>query len=201
MLAFEFDRARIRRQLKPYSLVLLAQCLFWFLAVCLWLFPVVHTPWIVGLLMICLLAMLRTCDDYNYWFGVLRSCLKRQGTALAVNRDGIIVNATGYPLGQLFWNEIEKMYPAEETLRLLAIGWKRMPVISRQRGLVVLLKDGTDFQSRCGSHWRIGSAFRNKSCRGKNRWLFIPEMMLTTTADDVMMRLNEFYTAQVRESE
>ena len=200
-MSIDFDRDRIQRQLKIYGAIVIAWYALLVLPLCLRSFTVFHTFWGELLLLLWLTACLSFCNVFAYltWLGVLRSCLKRRGAALAVNKEGIVVNATGYPLGQLFWTDIEKIYPADVNLGFSINRWKQSPGNFRQRGVVVLLKDGVDLQSRYKSAWRLTAAFQNKSCQGKNRWLFIPELMLTATADDLIVRLNEFYIAQVRD--
>ena len=123
--------------------------------------------------------------------------LKRRGAALVVNHTGIVDNATEYVLGQIAWAEIEKMYPSVLATPLLTNWWK-MPTVDRQRGVVVVLKDGVDFHSRTGRRARfVKSALNTRFGPDKSRWLFIPEMLLATTAGDVIRRLNEFYVTQV----
>lgn len=184
MLAFEFDRDRIRQQFNASQIILVS------FALCgmLWgVFRLHHLFWVCDLIAVLFLVTVFSSSAYLRRHDLLARCCKRSGPALIVNPDGIIVNALSQTSGQIAWQDIEKMYPMELTERLFQSNWQKMPVVSKQRGLAIILKTGTDFQQR----------YRD-SGRWKVQWLFIPEMMLTTTADGVIGRLNEFYIAQVR---
>lgn len=186
MLAFEFDRAGIRQQYKTCRVILLS------FALCgvLWgVFLTHHLFWACNLLGILVLVTVFSSSAFVRRHDLLARCWKRQEPALIVNPEGIIVNALSQPSGQIAWQDIEKMYPTELTERLFRSIWQKMPVVSKQRGLAIILKAGTDFQRRYRDSgiWKV-------------EWLFIPETLLTTTADDVMVRLNKFYVTQVREA-
>ena len=202
MIAFEFDRPKMRRRLAAYSVILLGGL---GLVTLLGLFSSSHhgsagrswTWWLVLVLMALLEVRLL---DYVLWVGVLIRGLRRQKAAFVVNEAGIIDNASESAVGQLAWGEIEKMYPSNWNSRLLLNWWKRMPVISRQRGVVVVLKDDVDLQHcLAGKSKLVRSLMRQWYESGRGRWLFIPEMAIAVTADEMMTRLNDFYATQVRE--
>ena len=187
MLAFEFDRARIRQQFNIYQKALLLVSLFFLVCGGLWFaYRIHHRFWASDLAAV--LVLVTACASssaISRQHDLLMRCWKRSGPALVVNANGIIVNALNQPSGQITWQDIEKMYPMELKERLFRSTWEKMPMLSKQRGLAIILKTGTDFQRsyRDSGIWKV-------------HWLFIPELLLTTTADDVMIRLNEFYIAQ-----
>ena len=196
MIAFDFDRAKMGRRLATYSAILLGGFAFMFLGL-----PLSHsvgTGWEWSILALTLLVVMHVLP-YLLWVGIITRGLRRKGAAIIVNQIGIIDNASDYTLGQLGWEEIEKMYPWDWKSRLLSDRWEKMPVLSKERGIVVELKDGVDLQRLLlGKPRFIRSLTRPWYVGGRGRWLFIPEMVLTVTADDLMTRLNDFYTTQVR---
>ena len=200
MIAFEFDRTKMRRKLTMYSALLIG----WAVSVALlynWVIPYTKsiscTRYIV---MVVVLLAFGNFLEYLRWIGIFGRGLRRQGKALVVNNLGIMDNATDYTLGQLTWAEIEKMYPWNRTTRLFGNRWQKMPVICRERGIVIYLKEGVSLQTRLQSKsWIRRSSFEAEWSQGK-RWLFISESLLDTPADELMRRLNAFYVAQVRTS-
>ena len=191
MLAFEFDHAGIRQHFNIYQKALLLVSLFFLVCGGLWLaYRIHHRFWASDLAAV--LVLITTCaasSALSRKHDLFGRCWKRSGPALIVNPDGIIVNALNQPSGQIVWQDIEKMYPTDLEERLFGSTWQRMPMVSKQRGLAIILKTETNFQRRYRDSgiWKV-------------QWLFIPETLLTTTADDLMVRLNEFYVAQVRGS-
>ncbi len=194
MISFDFDRAKMRRRLSVYSAIVLGAIVFG-----VTLFHVAGRGWAEWAVLGLVYALLPSYFGTMQWVGVLVRGLKRADEAVCVNQKGLVDNASGYALGQLAWDEIEKMYPSDLDIRLFASWWDRMPVISKQRGVVVMLKDGVDFQ-RClrGKPKLIQSLSRPWYAAGRRRWLFIPEMALAVTADELMTRLNAFYIAEMR---
>jgi hypothetical protein len=197
MIAFDFDRAKMRRRLATYSVVLLAGIAFMFFG--LSLSHLVGQGWVGWLVLTLIIVVEVHLLDYAVWVGVLGRGLRRKEPALVINETGIIDNASDIAPGQLAWGEIEKMYPCDLNSRLLLNWWTKMPVISKQRGITVILKGGVDLQ-RCltGKPKFVQSLTRQWHVSGRGRWLFIPEMALAVTADEAMQRLNDFYTTQVR---
>lgn len=198
MISFDFDRAKMRRRLAAYSAIFLGGIVFLAVSGGLVLSRV-GKGWVGWLVLVLIYVVGVHVIESARWVGALGRGLRRQEPALAINETGVVDNASDIAPGQLAWNEIEKMYPSEWKLRLLLDWWRRMPVISKQRGIVVILKDDVNFQ-RCllgkprftqwlTRPWYVG---------GRGRWLFIPEIVLTVSADELMLRLNDFYTTQVR---
>lgn len=197
MIAFDFDRAKMRRRLATYSVVLLAGIAFMFFG--LSLSHLVGQGWVGWLVLVLIYVVWIHLIEPLRWVGVLWRGLRRQEAAIVVNQSGVVDNASEYVLGQLSWDEIEKMYPYDWNSRLLLNWWKRMPVISKQRGIAVVVKDGIDLQHLVhGKSRLIRSLTRQWYVSGRGRWLFIPEMVLAVTADELMKSLNDFYTTQVR---
>lgn len=74
-----------------------------------------------------------------------------------------------------------------------------MPVLTKERGVVIILKDDVDFETRLrDKSWIIKLAFKEKFKRGLERWVFVPDVLLTVTADELMVQLNRFYVTEVR---
>jgi len=74
-----------------------------------------------------------------------------------------------------------------------------MPVLTKERGVVIILKDDVDFEARLrGKSWIIKPAFKEKFKRGREHWVFVPDVLLTVTADELMVQLNRFYVTEVR---
>lgn len=198
MIAFDFDRAKIRRRLATYSAVVLGGYASMFLAWGLSQFHAIGQDWGWVTTVFILFVGLHV-TDYARWLGICRRGLRRKGTALVVNQAGIVDNASEYILGQLNWDEIEKMCPWDWNSRLFVNWWRRMPIISRQRGVMVIFKAGVDFSPRLrDKSWIIRSSFSDRFTRGRERWIFIPDALLTVTADELMVQLNRFYIAEVR---
>jgi hypothetical protein len=195
MISFDFDRPTMRRRLTAYSAVLLA-----WMAPAFFGLALAHaaTGWAGWLALGLMWVIVTHSIQYATWVGALSRGLRRKTPAVVVNRDGIVDNASPYALGQLGWDEIEKMYPGDWTVRLFGGRSRRMPVINKQRGIAVILKDGVDLQ-RClvGKPKFVRSMARPWYARERGRWLFIPEMMLTVPADELMRQINHFYTTQV----
>ena len=198
MIAFDFDRAKTQRQLMTYSAILLGGFVLMLLPWVLSLSRVIGQSWGWAITVFILLIGVHL-TDYARWLGICRRGLRRQGTALVVNQAGIIDNASEYTLGQLNWGEIEKMYSWDWNSRIFVNWWRRMPIISKQRGVMVIFKDGVDFSPRLRDKpWIIRSSFNDRFTRGRRRWIFIPDILLTVTADELMAQLNRFYIAEVR---
>ncbi len=198
MIAFDFDRAKTRRRLTTYNAIVLGSLAFMLLCWDLSLLHVISRGWAWILLVPILFIAVHT-TSYAQWIGVLGRGLKRSGSAVIVNRDGVVDNASDYALGQLTWAEIEKMYPWDWKTWLLVNKPSKMPVLSKERGIVIIFKDEVDFEPRFrGKPWITRSAYKEKLGRGRKRWVFIPDALLTVTADELMTRLNDFYRTQVK---
>lgn len=115
----------------------------------------------------------------------LRRGLRQKTPAVVISHAGITDNASQFAFGQLTWDQIETMYPDEVKLHLITSWWTKLPVVFRQRGVAIWLKNDANLSNV----W-----YRS----GKRRWLFIPEMVLPMTAKDLMTQLNTFYVAEVR---
>ena len=116
----------------------------------------------------------------------LKRGLKQKTPAVVISHTGITDNASQFAFGQLAWDQIEKMYPYDVKTHLITNWWTKMPVVFKQRGVAIQLKDDANLSNV----W-----YRS----GKRRWLFIPEMTLPVTANDLMSQINKFYVAEVRE--
>ena len=199
MLAFEFDRAKMRRKFGLYTaasaggIALTAAVIVWGNS------HFGSHNWASIAILLLASVVFGNFIDYLRWAGILGRSLMRQGTAVVINREGLVDNATDYALGQITWSEIEKMYPWSWKNHLVSDWLQKMPVICEQRGLMIVLKDGADFQDRLRhKSWIRREAFKSLFVRGQKRWLFVPEMLLDTSAGDLMKRLNGFYSAEVR---
>ena len=74
-----------------------------------------------------------------------------------------------------------------------------MPIIFRQRGLVIMLKESADLRPLLENKPRSGRWIGREWYQpGKRRWLFVPEAVLPMSAEDLMTQLNKFYIAEVR---
>jgi|GEM_PF-7074042 len=198
MIAFDFDRAKTRQRLTSYGMIVLGGFALMLLPWVLSLSRVIGQSWGWAIVVFILLIGVHL-SDYARWLGICWRGLRRQGAALVVNQAGLVDNASEYALGQLTWDEIEKMYPWDWNSRLLVGWWRIMPIISKQRGIVVILKDGVNFQHLLRSKSKIIRLLSKQwYVAGRGRWLFIPEMVLTVTADEMMTQLNRFYSAEVR---
>ncbi len=198
MISFDFDRAKMRRRLTFYSISSGA-----FLSI---LFPgywasshVYGISW-AGWLVLAIMFIVGVPLIQNArWVGAFGRGLKRKGAAVIVNKNGIVDNASDCAVGSLAWDEIETMYRWDLNSRLLVNWWERMPVISRQRGIVVILKDSANLQRLLLAKPRLIRLLSKQwYVSGRRRWLFIPEAMLTVSADELMRRLNLFYVTEVR---
>jgi len=198
MIGFDFDRAKTRQRLATYSAILLGSFAFMLLSWDLLLVRVIGQNWAWVVLVLISFVALHT-TSYSQWVGTLGRGLRRRGTALVINQEGIVDNASDYTLGQLTWGEIEKMYPWDWKTWLLVNRPSKMPVLTKERGIVIVFKDEIDFEPRYRNKpWITRSAYKEKLGRGRKRWIFIPDVLLTVTADELMTRLNDFYTTQVR---
>lgn len=198
MIAFEFDHAGMWRRLVLRGMATLAG--FALLAAFCYLlrFQLGRLTWREGLLLAFVIVAFPAYQENTRWMDLLLSGLRRRGAALVIDPAGIVDNATEYALGQIAWSEIEKMHTGVWATPLLTNWWK-MPAVDRQRGVVVVLKDGIDFHSRAGAGSKLArAALKSQLWQGRGRWLFVPEMLLATTADDVIKQLNKFYIAQVK---
>jgi hypothetical protein len=199
MIAFEFDRARTLWKLTLYVLAFVGSVMVIALLCNYTITCIGQGRWILWwVVMLVIGAGFVNSLDYIHWIGIFWRSLRHHGSALVVNKIGIIDNATDYTLGQLTWAEIEKMYPWDWTSRLFGNRWPKMPVICRQRGIVICLKEGVSLQTRLQDKSWIRRASFNAEFAQSKRWLFIPEMLLATSADTLMEHLNEFYVTQVR---
>ena len=199
MISFDFDRAKTRRWIVRYSIVFIGGLLLVALSGGYALSHVTGLGWARIVVLVLVAAVSVHLPDYARWAGVFGRGMRREGPALVINEAGIVDNASDIALGQLAWGEIEKIYLCEWKARLLVDRWTKMPVISKQRGVTVLLKDSVDFQHLLLEKPRIVRLLSKQwyaSSRG--RWLFIPDALLTVTADELMAQLNRFYVTEVR---
>ena len=198
MISFDFDRIKTKRRLTLYMAAVLGGLAFMFLSWDLSLFGVIGQGWGWVILVLALFVATHSAF-YAQWIGILGRGLRRSGAAIVVNQYGIVDNASDYILGQLTWAEIEKMYSCDWKTRLITDRWKRMPVLTKERGVVIILKDDVDFETRLrGKSWIIKPAFKEKFKRGREHWVFVPDVLLTVTADELMVQLNRFYVTEVR---
>ena len=146
MIAFEFDRAKMRTAYKH----LLAVCLSVFLVVTvlggLLLLHAAAIGWLKWAVRISILLILLQLLDFAPYGGVLHRGLRKRLPAVVINQIGIVDNSSQFALGQLEWDQIEKMYPYEIKSRLIINWWTKMPVIFRQRGVAIILKDSADLR-------------------------------------------------------
>jgi len=147
----------------------------------------------LGLLEVVLLAAL-----LPYFFGyvsTLRQAFQRNEPAMTANKTGVVDHASGYRVGQIAWDEIQRMGPWTREVRLLSNRFFKTPIIAKHRFFVIALKDRAylerlpRFTSFC---------LKMDTNHGQGRWLLVPEYLLEITSDEVMTRLNRFYTTQVR---
>lgn len=199
MIAFDFDRAKMRRRLIIYSVILVGGLLLVALSGGWALSHIAGLGWTRIIIFVLMITTLVRLIDYARWVGAFGRGVRRKGPAIVINEVGVVDNASDIAPGQLAWGEIEKIYPCDWNSRLLVDRWTKMPVISKQRGVTVILKDGVDFQHLLLKRPKIIRLLSKEwYASGRGRWLFIPETMLTVTADELMRQLNSFYVAEVR---
>ncbi len=198
MIAFEFDRpkmrfARAKLLVTYFGLVVLAASAWGLLQ------PHLHeNNWLRLLSTVLLLLVVRQVMVLVEPIAIISSGLKKKMPAIIVDHAGLVDNASVFAVGQLAWDQIEKMYPKSWTMRLFKNRWLRTPVIYNGRGVLIILKDNGDLQARIQSKsWLKKTSFETGFARGR-RWLFIPEMVLPITAYDLMSQINKFYVAEVR---
>lgn len=198
MISFDFDRANIRRRLIFYGALFLVGITFVILSTGWFLSRAGGTGWLRALAILVIIAFEVRLVEGAWWVGVLSRGIRRKDAAIVVNDNGVVDNASVYALGELAWNEIEKIYPSDWNSRLIP-NWKKTPVISRQRGIVVILKDSANLQRLLLAKPRLTRLLSKQwYVSGRRRSLFIPEAMLTVSADELMRRLNLFYVTEVR---
>ncbi len=201
MIAFEFAPAKMRQKLAIYRLILCGSIALMLLLFDGSLYYLDEESWVHYVVIVLVLVMGVETSIYAQRLGVLWRSFKRRRNALVVNHSGIVDNASDYALGQIEWAEIETIYPWDRTLQWFRGHWKNFPIVDRQRGIVVWLKEGVDLQTRLQDKpWLVRNSFKEQFKKRNKVWLFIPETLLDTPADEVMERLNEFYVAQVRSS-
>lgn len=148
---------------------------------------------LLGLFVATLVAIaIRHFFDYvaRLWQGL------RQGEpAIIINGIGIVDNISAYPAGQLAWSEIERMYPWTSEARLLSNRFFKTPILAKRRFIVIKMKD-TTYLKRLP--WFQSFWIRVDNYYGRGQWILVPESYLEITADELMQRLNRFYTTQVR---
>ncbi len=129
------------------------------------------------------------------YLSTLRRSLRLGEPALVINRTGIVARASGYMVGQLAWDEIQKMHLWTDERRLISNRFFKTRIIARYRMIVIVMKDKSYLQRLP----RV-TAFQIKidnRCRNGGL-VFVPEYLLEITSDEVMTRLNAYYIAEVR---
>ena len=129
---------------------------------------------------------------------IISGGLRKKVPAIVVDHGGVADNASQFALGQLAWDQIEKMYPWTWIMRLFENRWLRMPAIYTERGFVIVLKNNPDLTAQIQSKsWIKRTPFEVEWARGR-RWLFVPEAVLPVTVNALMEQINKFYIAEVR---
>ena len=132
-----------------------------------------------------------------YYVSTLWRSLRQGEPAIIINKTGIADHVSNYMVGQLAWNEIQRMHPWTLEYRLLPNRFYKMPVVARHPGFVIVLKDKTYLQ-RLPRSKVLQIKIDNVGDNG--RWIFISENFLDVTADELVRRINQFYTTQVRDA-
>lgn len=114
--------------------------------------------------------------------------------AIVINKAGIVDHASTYMVGQLAWDEIQRMHPWTMERRVLPNRFFKMP-IARHPGFVIVLKDKAYLERLPRT-----KAFQIKidNFTGHGRWIFVPGTYLDITPGELMTQLNRFYIAEVR---
>ena len=114
--------------------------------------------------------------------------------AIVINKVGIVDHASTYMVGQLAWDEIQRMHPWTMERRVLPNRFFKTP-IARHPGFVIVLKDRAYLRglSQIKSFW-----IKVDDITGRGRWLFVPAKSLGVTPGELMAQLNRFYIAEVR---
>lgn len=199
MISVGFNRPKMRSCLVTYGALLVAEVAVAVIACCLSMSHSAFPQWAQWLMLPLMFLMLVPIFEYTQWVGDLWRGLKRKNPAFIINQTGIVDNASNFCLGQLTWDEIQKMYPWDWNSRLILNWWTKMPITIKQRGVVILLKDGVDFQHRVRRNpWIVRLLMKGWCMKERKRWLFIPEMLLDVTAEEFMQGINSFYISQVR---
>ena len=199
MIAIEFDRPKMRGYLMKSLALFFGWVVIPALAWGALQSRVSPRGWLHWLALLLFVLMAVHGVEFVQYLGVLVRGSTKRMPAVVINHAGILDNSSYFALGQLTWNEIQEMYPYEAKSRMLTNWWTKMPVISRVRGVMIILKDSADLRHLIENrpHWiRALSAKWYRPCKG--RWLFIPEMVLPVTADELMGQINRFYVAEVR---
>ena len=199
MVAVEFDRPKMRQYLLKFLAIFLGVMVSALTVMVLLQAHAATTGWPKLLVTLLTGFVIVQAMDYVEYIGLLSRGLGKKIPAVVINQIGIQDNASKFSLGQLAWSEIEKMYPCDCKSRLLANRWRKMPVIFKQHGITIILKDSADLRHLQANKPRWVQKLSQEWYRPRNgRWLFIPEMLLDTPAIEVMERLNQFYVAEVR---
>jgi len=112
--------------------------------------------------------------------------------AFRVTKTGIEDNVSGYELGQLAWDDIDRMWSTTEESVRRRNRFVRTPVARTESFLIIHLKEAKEDQA---SKQRTGVW---NSSRRRPEHLRLPETDLEMPISEVLRRLNEFYIKEVR---
>ena len=87
------------------------------------------------------------------------------------------------------------MHPWTLEFRLLPNRYFRTPVLAKHRGVVIILKENYLLKQ---APWLKPLWLRLRDKRGRYHWIFVPEKMIETSPEEMVERINHFYTTQVR---
>ena len=129
------------------------------------------------------------------YLSILRRSLRLGEPAFIINRTGIVARASGYMVGQLTWDEIQKMYLWTDERRLMSNRLFKTRIIARYRMIVIVMKDKS-YLERLPRFTAFQIKIDNRCKNGE--LVLVPEYLLEITSDEVMAQLNRFYIAEVR---
>jgi hypothetical protein len=133
-----------------------------------------------------------------YFFGYvssLRRAFQRNEPAMIINRTGIVDHVSTYMVGQIAWDEIQRIGPWTRERRLIPNPFLKTPLISKYRFVAIVMKDKA-YLERLPRLKSLQLRIDANACYG--RQLLVPENFLEINADELLTRLNDFYMKEVR---
>ena len=129
------------------------------------------------------------------YLSTLQRSLRLGEPAFIINRTGIVARASGYMVGQLAWDEIQKMYLWTDERCLISNRLFKTRIIAKYRMIVIVMKDKS-YLERLPPFTAFQIKIDNRCKNGK--LVLVPEYLLEITSGELMAQLNRFYTAEVR---